>query len=226
LRMNPTARRAVLTNVRRAAWIPLFFAVACAAVGRGAAPELSTPIASYQPESGLVSYRDDSRGFSVAYPSTWHRATESLTPTLVDPVEILSVGTYELRLGGEQCAQFPDRALDELGPEDALVSIQEEPSLGRPGWWSVRPTHFGPDEGRGDDESPGCLSRPKEFFHRWIQFQDRGRGFYAYVAMGNNASAETRKEAWAILDSLEFDPAPDAPAMPDCGVRPLGSPVS
>lgn len=204
--------------VRRAAWIPLVFAVACAGVSGGAARELSTTTSSQQPVSGWVTYRDEAGRFSVAYPSTWHRATESLTPTLVDPVEILSVGTYDLRPGGARCAQFPDRALDALGPEDALVSIQEERSLGRPEWWSPRPAHFGPEEGRGDDESPGCMSRPKEFFHRWIPFQDRGRGFYAYVAIGNNASAETRRDAWAILDSLEFDSAPVAPTMPDCGV--------
>jgi len=212
-------------GVRRATWISLLFAVfavGCAARGGGVASKPSSPVASPQPASGWVSYRDDDHGFRVAYPVTWHRATESLTPTLVDPVEILSVGTYELRPGGGRCAQFP-RALDELGPKDALVSIQEEPSLGRPGAWPPRPTHFGPEDGTGDDESPGCLSEPKEFFHRWIPFQDRGRGFYAYVAIGREVPAAARREAWAILDSLEVDPALDAPATPDCGIVNVGS---
>jgi streptogramin lyase len=191
------------------------------------APPEPTPTpeteASPTPPSGWVTYRDDDRGFSVAYPGSWHRAIESLTPILVDPVEILSVGTYELRPGGERCAQFPDRALDELGSEDAFVSIQEEPSLERPRWWSPRPAHFGPDDGRGDDESPGCLSQPKEFFHRWIPFQDRGRGFYAFVAIGKNASAQTQRAVWTVLDTLEFDLAPGAPATPDCGVTNIAS---
>jgi hypothetical protein len=219
--LNPAGLGTVLLGVRGAAWIPALFAVACAAVGRGAAPNPSIPAAS--PEvSGWVTYRDDARGFSVAHPSTWHRATESLTPTLVDPMEILSVGTYELRAGGQRCAQFPDRALDELGPEDALVSVQEEAVLGRSDRWAPRPAHFGPDSGTGDDESPGCLSQRKEFFHRWIPFYDRGRGFYAYVAIGNDASAATRGEVWAILDSLEVDPGPDARTSPDCGLISLG----
>jgi streptogramin lyase len=223
----------ILAPSERAVWVAsetrVWRVVLCPTgpcIESGASPE-PTPTpeteASPTPPSGWVTYRDDDRGFSVAYPGSWYRATESLTPILVDPVEILSVGTYELRPGGERCAQFPDPALDELGPEDALVSIQEEPSLKRPEWWSPRPAHFGPDDGRGDDESPGCVSQPKEFFHRWIPFQDRGRGLYAFVAIGREASAETRRETWAVLDSLEFDPAPDAPAAPDCGVTNIAS---
>ena len=180
---------------------------------------LSSPLEAAA-TSGWQIYRDDEHGFSVAYPATWLRAAESLTPLLSDPQEILSVGTYELRAGGDRCAQFPDRALDDLGKTDALVTLQEDSSTIRPGapGFPPRPPHFGAESGRGDDESPGCVSEPKDFFHRWIPFHDRGRSFYAYVAMGSAASPQTQEEAWAILDSLEFDPAPDAAARPDCGV--------
>lgn len=136
---------------------------------------------------------------------------------LSSPHEIFSVGTYHLR-PGSLCAQFPSRAIEDLGPRDALVSVQEaSPGVG------VRPTLFGPSDGKGRDESPGCIHTPKEFTHRWIPFASDGRAFYAYVATGVDASRSTRRSAWGVLDSLEFERGPGAPSIPRCGVIDVGS---
>lgn len=163
-----------------------------------------------------TTFSDSDRGFSIAYPARWHRATESLTPILSDPKEMISVGTYVLRPGG-MCAQYPSQAIEDLGPTDAMVTVQEDQAL-RPQQsearsavylrFPPRPSHFGPDSGHGQDESPGCVHQPKEFFHRWIPFRDQGRTFYAYVAMGTDVDPAVAREAWGILDSLKLDPPP------------------
>src|SRR4051812_35077684 len=43
-----------------------------------------------------ATYQDRRWGFTVAVPDGWHRATTSLTPSLVDPSEILAVATFPL----------------------------------------------------------------------------------------------------------------------------------
>jgi hypothetical protein len=160
---------------------------------------------------------DEAAGFTVSYPASWHLAKTSLTPILSSPHEIFSVGTYPLVPGG-LCAQFPSKAIEDLGPRDALVSVQEaSPFQG------IRPTLFGPTDGTGRDESPGCTHTPKEFIHRWIPFASDGRAFYAYVAMGVDATRSTRRSAWGVLDSLVFERGPGAPATPRCGVINVGS---
>ena len=64
-------------------------------------------------------------GFSVTYPSDWSPASEILTPTLTDPREIFALGTYPLRPGGPNCAQYPVNAIEDLGPTDALIWLAE-----------------------------------------------------------------------------------------------------
>jgi hypothetical protein len=84
-------------------------------------------------ESWIV-HCDPERGFSVRYPKEWYLADERLTPNLGDPREILSVGTYRLRVGGERCAHFPVYALEDLGSDDAFISVFERsPPLSRSG---------------------------------------------------------------------------------------------
>ena len=104
---------------------------------------------------------------------------------------------------------MPENAIEEMGPADAFVVVEERLGEfdGRPesAGYPERPQHFGPDDGY-TSEAVDCLDRPKEFFDRFIPFRDSGRRFYAYVAFGNEASSATREEAWAILDSLDIEP--------------------
>jgi hypothetical protein len=192
----------------------------------GACTGEPAPHPSRTPEPGAtggwVTKVDEAAGFTVSYPASWHLARTSLTPTLTSPLEIFSVGTYRLRPGG-LCAQFPSRAIDDLGPRDALVSVQESSPVAGIRPISFRPTLFGPTDGKGRDESPGCIRTPKEFTHRWIPFESDGRAFYAYVAMGIDVSRSTRRSAWGVLDSLVFERGPAAPTTPRCGVIDVGS---
>lgn len=150
---------------------------------------------------------DVGQGIAVEVPPGWTLASEPLTPALADARELFSVGTYPLQAGGKRCAQVPEQALEDLGPWDALVSVQEREE--RPtDEFVARPAHFGPTLGIGYEQSeiPECLDPPRDFFLRWIPFQDQRRAFYALVAIGNAASSETRAEAWAILDGLQVEP--------------------
>jgi hypothetical protein len=155
-----------------------------------------------------VAFQSQHHDFSVQYPQGWTRATERLTPVLTDPLEILALGTYPLRVGGETCAQFPVNAIEDMGPTDALIWVAErkEPAdVANP-----RPSSFELLTGPGDaDESPGCLSGPKDFWHRSLEFSEAGRDFELYIAHGNAATVSTSEIA-GILDSLSFDASPDA----------------
>jgi hypothetical protein len=153
-----------------------------------------------------VGYEDPAHGFSVRYPEDWHRSEEPLTPDLVDPHEILALGTFDLRPGGPNCAHLPVQALTDLGPDDGLIWLAER-ERGDISSYPARPAAFDPTSGTDTDESPECLDEPKRFFHRWIAFQDEGRGLSALVAMGTEVSDQRRDDTWAILNALTIEPA-------------------
>src|SRR5258707_14302926 len=92
---------------------------------------------------GWVSFQTARYHYSVTYPSSWHRASRSLTPHLSDPHEILTVGTGRLPVGGPRCAQVPVSALEAVGPTGALVSIQERAPATADGGFPQRPARFG-----------------------------------------------------------------------------------
>jgi hypothetical protein len=143
------------------------------------------------------------RGVTVELPPDWQRARQSLTPRLTDPREVLAVGTFPLRpRRRESCAHMPVSALEDLGPRDAFVTLQER---GRGGAaFPPRPERFGPELG-GPSESAQC-TRHARFRDHWFEFADGGRGFHVLVAFGPEATPATQQEAWGVLDSLRVDP--------------------
>ena len=145
-------------------------------------------------------------GLTVALPPGWLAARESLTPHLVDPREELSVATYPLRYRPTACAHVPGSALEDLGPGDAFVSLEErglDPGATWPDF-PARPAHFGPDLG-GPSEAPACTPAARYVDH-WFGFTDGGRHFHVMVAFGPQTSADVQRQAWAILDGLRVDP--------------------
>src|SRR4030088_3186582 len=91
---------------------------------------------------GWVSFQSVRYHYRVSYPSTWHRASQSLPPYLSDPHEILTVGSGPLPVGGERCAQAPVNALDGVGATGALVSIQERAAANAGTGFPPRPSSF------------------------------------------------------------------------------------
>jgi hypothetical protein len=140
----------------------------------------------------------DSHRLSVDLPPGWQVARESLTPTLLDPREVLSVGTYPLHYRAVGCNHMPSSALLDLGPTDALVTLQERHADTH---FPPRPARFGPHPNDGS-EAPECVPSAR-FTDHWFTFSDNGRNFHVLVAFGPRASAETQREAWEILDELE-----------------------
>jgi len=134
-------------------------------------------------------------------PEGWQAARHSLTPQLLDPKERFTVGTFPLRYRAVGCSQFPSSALADLGPRDALVTLQERASHRRSAEFPHRPRHFGPHRGDGRSEASECV-RHARFTDHWFTFRDHSRNFHVLVAFGPMASAETREQAWGNLDSL------------------------
>ena len=154
-----------------------------------------------RPPQGVTEYVNHHYAYRVNLPAGWSRAHTSLTPSLDDPREILTVATFPLRLHRGSCAQFPG-ALTDVRPRDVLVTVQER--AGKPTPEFVRrPQHF--TAGMGfRSEASACVRPPARFSNRLINFRDGPRFFHALVAIGKSASSQTRREAFEILDSLRF----------------------
>lgn len=154
--------------------------------------------------SGWVTYRNDAAGYTVRYPGDWHRATETLTPRLGDPREILSLATFPLRAGSDRCANHvPENALEDLGRMDALLTLMErrDPTTERSG---PRPRVFPLAEDTRSDAD--LCTRTREPITMWVPFKDQGRAFYALYVLGPDASEQTRSDLLTILENLKFDP--------------------
>jgi len=147
-------------------------------------------------------YSNDERGLEATYPSDWYRADERLTPNLGDPLEILSLGTYPLRPGGDRCAHFPVNALDDLGPDDAFISVLERAAPFPASDDPPRPSRFELPTDSGTDRFCVVSDERRD---DWVPFSDAGRAFYLLVAVGDSASEETRTELLTILNSLNFE---------------------
>jgi hypothetical protein len=155
--------------------------------------------------AGWSTFQSVSYHYRVTYPSSWHRASRSLTPHLSDPHEILTVGTGRLPVGGPRCAQVPVSALEAVGRTGALVSIQERSPATADRGFPPRPARFGFRAERL--EISACLASRAKPLLEMVPFSDHGRHFYALVALGRTATVQTRDEALRVLDSLRFSRA-------------------
>src|SRR4051812_9041213 len=138
-----------------------------------------------------------SHGISAQLPPGWQTAPRPLTTTS-DPREVLSAGTYPLRYRAVGCDHMPTSALRDLGPRDALVTLLER----RRAHFPPRPSHFGPHRGDGGSDAQACARRA-HFTDHWFTFRDNRRDFPVLLALGRRASAQTRRQAWGLLDSLK-----------------------
>ena len=151
-------------------------------------------------DSDEIVWRDEARGLSVAVPAGWQRATEPLTPHLGDPVEVLALGTYPLRPGGDRCAHQPVNAVEELGPDDALLVLFERAPPFGPHGYPPRPATLSLETGTNRFCVPATGRADA-----WFSFGESGRAFYVLAAVGETASAATRAQLDAIYASLAFE---------------------
>jgi hypothetical protein len=145
-------------------------------------------------------------GVAVMLPTGWQHARATLTPYLGDPRQVLAVGTFPLRYRQTGCAHVPGSALEDLGPRDAFVELEERGRVTGSDRqeFPPRPARFGPKLGTPSEASE-CVPKAN-FTERWIAFTDASRYFYARVAFGPKTAADERDQTWSILDSLKVDP--------------------
>jgi hypothetical protein len=183
-------------------------AAAALAETQGSARRVDEP----DPQLGWTTYRDEQHGLSLTVPSGWHRARRNLTPHLIDPREILSVGSYRLRYKRRSRCRVPGcplPALDGFGRGDVLISIQERRHVRRPVDAGFAPRR------RPFAHEPMRLRYPSGARWRcvrrvlgqttWTAFSDSGRAFYAFVAIGRAATSASRRDARRVIESLAFD---------------------
>lgn len=144
--------------------------------------------------------------WAIEQPPTWDRAGSELMPNL--GWASLTLATVPLRAGGERCAHLPERALRDLGDDDALVSVffageahpedSPWPAAGFDGGELPRGRTHGALE---------CSERSDLAVH-WGRRQHGGQALWLLVVFGPEASEGVRADAWRTLSSLE------APATP------------
>lgn len=160
--------------------------------------------------AGWTTFHDVDRGFTVQFPSDWRRARRSLTPYLSAPRELVSLGTGPLRTSGPQdCAQMPQGALKAMSSRDVLVSIQEWGTDGNDDH-GLRPASLRLDRSNRTEQLQCTDPRRQDVW--WLTFGDRGRRFYALIALGREAPPARRLQAQRILRSLRIAPNADREA--------------
>ena len=92
----------------------------------GAIGVAGTAFGSADGSSSSRSYGSHRYGFQLELPAGWQPGAARLVPKLLDPLEILSVGTSVLPVGGGgDCDREPVAAIERMRPGDALLSVQE-----------------------------------------------------------------------------------------------------
>jgi hypothetical protein len=166
--------------------------------------------------SGWTRYESSRWGYTVRYPVTWLRASRSLTPSLTDPREILSLGTFPLRYRHTNCEAWAGSAQQDLGAGDAFVTVRETGDLSGAdyGTFPARPRRLSAPFGGPLEPSP-CPGGHGRLQH--VRFSDGGRNFDVLVGFGRKVGNAGRREAYRIVDTLRFDPTtkPDWPASPN-----------
>jgi hypothetical protein len=161
--------------------------------------------------SPAPSHTSKAGGFSLRLPPGWRRAPARLVPDLLDPREILSVGTFSMPVGGGgNCDSEPIAAVRQMKVGDALISVQEvgmsramRSHLERS--FPPRPARFdlhraySPAGGRQRTSGEGA----RVGFAR-LAFRDHGRAFYALVYVKGRATRELRTQVAAVLAGLRF----------------------
>jgi hypothetical protein len=168
----------------------------------------------------MTTLHDEDDGFTVTYPSGWSVSDRPINDWVCSPYEILALGTYPLRPGGHAVmdAQLPSNAVEDLGPNDILIWLNDSGSAcggerraGSGAGFPERPAAFDPVAVCGNGDAL-CRSDGRNVVPGvrgwWIDFRDGDRGFYVFVGMGERAYADSARAqlAWDVLDSLRFVP--------------------
>jgi hypothetical protein len=171
-----------------------------------AGPAESSSTAVPEPERTTVTF--DTRGDTVDLVDGWYRSTTPMAPELVNPRELLSLGTlpFEMPSARAVCVGNapPATPIAAMGPDDVFLWLVE--------WYPTdsrmpsvetsnrRPAHFVVD---GNDRS--CVEAASPNVRGGsFQFTDLGRVFSLFYVIGNNVTGDRARVVEDVLDSLTF----------------------
>lgn len=162
---------------------------------------------SAAPDGGWTTYREPERGLAVGVPPGWHVAPRRLVPALINPRELVSLGTGPLPVGGGgNCGRYPEAALEHMHRGDRLISIQG--SGGPPGarWFRHEPRWtsgfaLGPlREPASRHRAGGPAIRASATYVRRA-----GHSYWVFVAFAGPAPPAARDQAERIVRSVRLD---------------------
>jgi hypothetical protein len=195
-----------MRGVRKTALASLLILTAIAVAGTAA-------FGSAESSSSARSYGSHRYGFRLELPVGWHPAQARLVPKLLDPLEILSVGTSALPVGGGgDCDREPVAAIERLRPGDALLSVQEytvtAAMRSRIGTGAAPPrlaAAIGELTLRRSLHRPGeRIPAPEDLWSATLPFTAQGRWFDALVYVRGRPAAARLRQLRAILAGLRF----------------------
>lgn len=126
-----------------------------------------------------------------------------------DPTLSTSTATFDDPSPDIWCKSYPVGSLGEVGPDDAFVAIYPGQATDFNLWLQ----HFDPDDVppvSGLDPDLHCLKDIAAEVRTSSRFYD-GVSFDIVIGFGSQVDEETRKQAFAILDSFEPNPVYERP---------------
>lgn len=138
-------------------------------------------------------------GTAGRIPPNWRVAPKQLVPQMLDPREVVSLGTGPLRVGGGgNCGRYPAAALRAMTAGDTLITVQVRRNADL-GSWPPNTSMPKPLPMPSTDAVPGAVGRV------YVQelYLDRGE-IWAYVAYGSRPSAAELETAEQILTSISL----------------------
>jgi hypothetical protein len=187
----------------------------------GHAPSQRAPAdsaSSDQTSAGAwVTYRDPQWLFEIDHPPSWDTGPLLVSHGDRRQWQMLALATYPLRAGGSRCPHLPVTAFENLGPRDAFLYVQEPEYVeGLPKRRDSLQVEFTTSADYPYEISVfKCMDDDSDFRYAFIPFSDNGRSFYAYLALGMDASDETRRDLLGVLDSLKVLSAEEFARAPD-----------
>jgi hypothetical protein len=144
------------------------------------------------PDSGWVSHEDQDDAVTISLPDSW-TWREDPVPSLGEPRILFAAGTWNFPTGGE-CG--PNPALEGLPAAGAFVWLLEYRVPQNVQDFPSRPDPF---TLTGEPELPECSTAHPNHL---IRFRDGFRYFQFHVALGEQATDATRRDAGDVLNSM------------------------
>jgi hypothetical protein len=153
---------------------------------------------------GIRVYGVGDLAFEIDLPAGWRVAPTVLAPALAPGrqslYEVLSIGTFEMRPGGDTCAYLPENAIRDMKPTDVLVSIRINGTSNSAPW----PDLFSPDSWlqRGPESNIAPCTGRDDVDDRWATYGQGDHGIEVMAVFGDEVPDQTVLEAYGLINSF------------------------